>query len=211
MHNFFNSDSFFWRWFGKLADVLVLSLLWVLCCLPVLTIAPSCIALYDTVARCIHGTQDSPYRHFFRVFKSELLRGIGITVLWAVVGFALLMGYNVLYTLGKENSFVSIYSMVYLATLVIPLGIFAWLIPLEARFSHSFFGLHKTAATFAIVHLPTTGILLGLLAVAIVIGLFVPVLVFILPGLVITLQSWFIEKVFKRYIPEEETTDDTAV
>lgn len=213
MNNFFNSDNFFWRWFGKLADVLVLSLLWVLCCLPVVTIAPSCIALYDTVARCIHGTQDQPYKHFFHVLKAELLRGIGITVLWGVLGFVLLGGYNILYTLGRDNSFASVYSMVYLATLMIPMGIFAWLIPLEARFSHGFFGLHKTAATFAIVHLPTTGILLGLLAVAVVIGMFLPVLVFILPGLVVTLQSWFIEKVLKRYIPEEQedAADDTAV
>jgi uncharacterized membrane protein YesL len=208
MHNILNSDGFFWRWFGKLADVLVLSLLWVLCCLPILTIAPSCIALYDTVARCIHGTEDQPYRHFFRVLKNELLRGIGITVLWLAVGVALMFGYNVLYNVGKEHSFFAIYSMVYLATMLIPLGIFAWLVPLQARFTHSFFGLHKTAATFAIVHLPTTGIVLGILAAAIAIGMLVPVLVFILPGLVITLQCWFIEKVFKRYIPEEENNDD---
>lgn len=204
MRNVFDSDNFFWRWFGRLADVLVLSLLWVLCCLPVLTIAPACIALYDTVARCIHGTEDQPYRHFFHVLKAELLRGIGITVLWGVLGLLLLFGYNYLYQMGKENQLFATYSMVYLATMLIPLGVFAWLVPLEARFSNSFFGLHKTAATFAIVHLPTTGILLGLLAATIAIGLFVPVLFLILPGLVVTLQSWFIEKVFKRYISDDQ-------
>ena len=204
MSNVFDSDNFFWRWFGRLADVLVLSLLWVLCCLPVLTVAPACIALYDTVARCIHGKEDQPYKHFFHVLKSELLRGIGITALWGVFGLLLLCGYNFLYNMGKENQLLATYSMVYLATMVIPLGIFAWLVPLEARFSNSFFELHKTAATFAIVHLPTTAILLGLLAAAIVIGVFVPVLFLILPGLVVTLQSWFIEKVFKKYIGEEQ-------
>ena len=170
---------------------------------------PSCIALYDAVARCVHGTHDSPYKHFFRVFKAELLRGIGITVLWLALGALLVAGYNFLNHMGKSNQFMAVYASVYLATLVIPVGILAWLIPLEARFSNSFFGLHKTAATFAIVHLPTTGILLGLLVAAVAIGLFVPVLFVILPGIVVTLQSWFVEKVFKRYIPEE-TADDTA-
>lgn len=209
MNSFFNSDSFFWRWFGKLADALVLGLLWLLCCLPVVTIIPSCIALYDSVARCLHGTEDGPYKHFFRVLKSELLRGIGLTVVWLVFGGLLVIGYNFLYNMGKTNQLLSVYASVYLATMLIPLGILAWLIPLEARFEHSFVSLFKTAATFTIVHLPTTGIVLGLLAAGVIVGMFVPVIILILPGLVVTLQSWVIEKVFKRYIPEE-TNNDTA-
>lgn len=211
MNNFLNPDSFFWRWFGRLADALVLSLLWALCCLPVITIVPSCIALYDSIARCIHSQEDHPYKHFFLVLKAELLRGMGITLLWGVVGFFLMIGYNFLYQLGNTNQFAAIYSMVYLATMLIPLGIFAWLIPLEARFAHTFGSLHKTAATFAIVHLPTTGILLALPALAIVLILSIPALLPLLPGVVVTLQSWFIEKVFKKYLPQEDDSDDTTV
>lgn len=213
MNDLYGSDNFFWRWFAKIADIVVLGLLWLLCCLPVLTIAPACIALYDTVARCIHGTDEHPYKHFFRVFKAELLRGIGISALWGVVGFALVMGYNLLVNMGDGNTFVTVYSMVYLVSMVIPVGIFAWLIPLEARFTNTFFGLHKTAATFAIVHLPTTAIMLGIVVVAAVVVAFVPVLFLVLPGIVVTLQCWFVEKVFRKYIEEDQegTKDDTTV
>lgn len=213
MNNLFNPDNFFWRWFGRLADVLALSFLWALCCLPILTIVPSCIALYSSIAHCIHGPEEHPYKHFFRTLKTELLRGIGITVLWAVLGVLLTLGYNFLYQLGKTNQFAAIYSLVYLATMLIPVGILAWLIPLEARFSHSFLSLHKTAATFAIVHLPTTGIVLGILIGAVILCTFVPVISLLMPGIVVTLQSWFTEKVLKRYIPEEaeDATDDTAI
>lgn len=213
MKNIFDPDNFFWRWFGKMADVLVLSCLWLLCCLPVVTIGASGIALYDAVAQCVHGTREHPYKYFFHVFKSELLRGIGITVLWGVLAFGLMMGYNVVYQLSQTNVAFSIYSMVYLGSLLIPAGILAWLLPIEARFSYGFFGLHKAAASFTIVHLPTTALVLGVLALAVVISFFVPGLIFLMPGLVVTLQSWLIEKVFKQYIDEEEEkeTDDTAV
>ena len=219
MNNFYNTDNFFWRWFGKLADVMVLSILWLLCCLPVVTIAPSCIALYDAIARCIHGPDEHPYKRFFRTFKAELLRGIGITVLWAAIGFVLMLGYSFLYQMGETSKFAAIYSIVYLASMLIPLGIVAWLIPIESRFSHSFLSLHKTAATFSIVHLPTTAVLLGLLIVAVILLMFFPVLAIVLPGILVTVQCWFVEKVFKKYIPEEpaegetqeENTDDTAV
>lgn len=205
MNSFFDPDNFFWRWFGKMADILVLSILWMLCCLPIVTIAPACIALYDTVVRCVHGPEEHPYKHFFLSLKSELLRGIGITLLWGVLAFLLATGYNYLYYMGQSSQFAAIYSVVYLATMLIPVGILAWLIPLESRFSHSFISLHKTAATFAIVHLPTTAILIGLLVVAIALLLFFPILAILVPGLVVTLQAWFIEKVFKKYIPDANT------
>lgn len=209
MNTYYENDNFFMRWFGKMADVVLLTLLWVLCSLPLVTIGASTIALYDAIARCVHGTHESPFKYFFHVYKKELLRGILITLLWALLGFGLYMGYMYLYQWGKTNSLAAIYSMVYLGTLLIPVGIFAWLIGLEARFQYGVFGLHKAAATFAIVHLPTTGILLGIVAVAVVIAVFVPAMVLLLPGIVVTLHSWLIEKVFKKYIGEEEH-DDTA-
>lgn len=209
LSNHLNNNGFFSRWFTGMADALLLGLLWLLCCLPLVTILPACIALYDAVARCIHGSEGGPYKHFFRVFKAELLRGIGYTLLVTLLTLVLVYGYNLLNVMGQENQMFSIYAAVYLGTMLIPMGILAWMIPLEARFEHSFFGLFKSAAVFTIVHLPTTAILLGLLAAAVVIALFIPGLILILPGILVTLQSWFAEKVLKRYIPEE-TSDDTA-
>ena len=213
MNNLFNPDNFFWRWFGKLSDIFVLSILWILCCLPVLTIAPSCIALYDTIAHCVHGVEEHPYKRFFRTLKAELLRGIGITVLWGVICCILIMGYNFLYHMGENSQFAAIYSNVYLVTMLVPVAVFGWLIPIESRFTNSFVSLHKNAAAFAIVHLPPTALNLALLAAAIVLIMFIPVLALLIPGLLVTFQSWFIEKIFKQYMPDtnqEDTNDDTA-
>ena len=207
MNAYYDHENFFLRWFGKMADVVLLSLLWVLCSLPVVTIGASSIALYDTIARCVHGNEEEPFKYFFRVFKAELLRGILITLVWALLGLALYLGYCFLWQWGQTSSLANIYSVVYLGTMLIPVSILIWLIPMEARFSYGFFGLHKAAATFSIVHLPTTGIVLGILAVTAVILVFMPALVVLLPGIVVTFQSWFVEKVFKKYIGEEEQDD----
>lgn len=204
MNGYYESENFFMRWFGKLADVVLLSLLWTLCSLPLVTMGAATIALYDAVARCVHGNHESPFKYFFHVFKAELLRGILITLVWAALGFVLYLGYAFLLQWGKTSSVASVYSMVYLGTLLVPVAIFCWLIPIESRFSYGFFGLHKTAATFSFVHLPTTGIMLSITAVAAVITVFFPALAILLPGIVVTLHSYFVEKVFERYISEEE-------
>lgn len=208
MIGYSENNNFFMRWFGKLADVIMLSLLWTLCSLPLVTIGAATIALYDTIAQCIHGKHESPYKYFFHVFKTELLRGILITLVWAALGFVLYLGYSFLYQWGRENAMMRTYSMVYLGTLVIPVAIFCWLIPIESRFNYGFFGLHKEAAIFTIVHLPTTGIMLAITAAATVMTIFFPALIILLPGIVVTLHSHFAEKVFKRYISEEEQEEE---
>ena len=209
MRSYDDNENFFLRWFGKMADVVLLSLLWVLCSLPVVTIGASSIALYDTIARCVHGNHESPFKYFFHVYKTELLRGILITLVWAALGVGLYLGYCFLQQWGQDSAVARTYAMVYLGTMLIPVSILVWLIPMEARFDYGFFGLHKAAASLAIFHLPTTGIALAFLLAAVAISIFVPALIILLPGIVVTFQSWYIEKVFKKYIGEE-ADDDTA-
>ena len=52
MGRMFDPQNSFWRFFGLVPDVLILSLMWVLFSLPVVTIGASTTALYDAVA---HG------------------------------------------------------------------------------------------------------------------------------------------------------------
>ena len=191
-------------WFSKIGDFFVLSILWLLLCLPVVTFIPACIALFDSVAHCIHGTEDGCVGRFFRTLKSELLRGILLSVLWVAIGLLLFWGYSILYQMGKEDPAMATYSLVYLFTMLIPLGILAWLIPVESRFEHSFFGLFKAAVVYSIGHLPTTVLLLVIFMLALVLVFLLPVLGLLMPAIAVTVQCWLVEKVFKKYIPQDE-------
>lgn len=195
-------------WLTKIGDFFCLSLVWLLCCLPVVTFMPACIALYDSVAHCVHGDEEGAVRRFFRTLKAELLRGLLLSVLWLAVGFLLTWGYSILYQLGKQDPTIATYSLVYLCTLCIPLGILTWMIPVESRFEHSFFSLIRASAVYAIAHLPTTVLLVLLFAVTAVLLFFFPVLTALLPAITVTVQGWFIERVFKKYIPNEEVDEE---
>ena len=117
-------------------------------------------------------------------------------------------GFFLLRSLSGENDFFSAYTTIYLGTLLIPVAALIWLIPLQSRFSYGFWALHKAAVTFAIIHLPTTGIaLLFLLAAAALIAL-VPILGLVLPGPMVTAQCFFIEKILKEYMDGEGQADD---
>ncbi len=201
MNDFTQSGIF--RWMSKLGSFLVLSMLWLLCCVPVVTIIPSCVALYDTAVCCLHQDEDGPVRHFFVTLKTSLLRGIGLTVLWLVIAAILYVGYRSLTLLAGENTLLQLYATVYAGSMLIPLAMLTWLIPLEARSSDGFWALHKLALTRAIFHLPTTAALLGILILTAMILFIMPVLVVILPAIAVTFQSALAEKVLDRYALED--------
>lgn len=200
------SESFIMRWFSRFGDFFGLSLLWLLCCVPVLTIAPASIALYDTVAHCLHGKEDGPYRRFFRTLKAELLPGLGLSALWGVVFTLLILGYQITTTAGS-GTLAATYSMLYAGTLLIPLAMFLWVIPIQSRFRYRFLDLHRTALSYTVIHLPTTAGMLLTMIVTVVLLLTVPVLFMLLPAICATVQAWLIEKVFVQYMPEDDDDD----
>ena len=46
LQSFFNYDNPIWRFMGRLGDMIVLNLLWLVCSIPVVTIGASTTALY---------------------------------------------------------------------------------------------------------------------------------------------------------------------
>lgn len=207
MNELNRSDNPILYWLSKIGDFCALSLLWLLLCLPVVTFIPASIALYDSIAHCLYGTEEGPVRRFFLTLKRELLRGILLSLLWLAIGGALAYGYSILAQMGQLDPMMSAYCAVYVFTMVVPLGILAWLIPVESRFEHSFFGLFRAAAVYAISHLPTTVLLVVILLLAVVLTAFVLPLIILIPAVTVAVQCCFVERVFRKYIPQEEETD----
>lgn len=76
----------------KLGDIMILSLCWFICCLPVITIGPSSAALYYAVHKRFSDNSQHPAKDFFRSFKKNLLQGIILTVI--ILLYAGITGFN---------------------------------------------------------------------------------------------------------------------
>ena len=201
---FFNPDNWLWRGFGRLADFFILSVLWMVCSIPLVTIGAASFALYDTVAHCFRYNEGGMVSRFFSTFKRELVRGILLTVLWAVIGYLFNISYQMVTQLGDGSTFWTVLNLVYFVLLTIPVGMACWAIGLQSRFTYSVGELHKNAAMFTLGYFPRT------LAIVVIFALFYNVLinmffmVMFLPAIMVNLQSMFMEPVFRKYMPEEE-------
>lgn len=200
---FFDTENTLWHWVGKLPEMIALSVLWVLFCLPVVTVVPACIALYDAVARNLRPNETGMFRRFFRTFKNELPRGIVLSILWVGLTVFLVWVFYILKARAKEGGSWDVYLLVYQVSTLIPAAVFAWLVPLQSRFVYSFGTLFKNSCIFAISYLPYTALILGIFLAALWALEFALPLVLILPVLIVLLQSLPIEKVLKKHMPEE--------
>ena len=84
-NSLFDAESWLWKPFGYVADFLILSALWLLCSVPIVTAGAAFAALYDCCARCVLGGEQERLTRCFRTFRRELKLGSGSFLLWAAV------------------------------------------------------------------------------------------------------------------------------
>ena len=202
MSGFFNPDNWLWKFFGKAFDFFGLSCMWLLSSMFIVTIGPASIACYDAAARCLRQGEKNMAGRFFRTLKRELIPGILITLVWAVIFFVLWTGFQIVSQMGTP-----LITVVYYFSMAVPIGILCWLIPIQSRFVYKFGQLHKMAFIFALRHLPSTLVILALALATLEVCINFPFFLMFLPGIMVYLQSFFIEKVFKKYMPEEENAE----
>ena len=201
----FDPENVVFRNLARLADVIGLSLLWLLFSLPVLTVGPASAALYHAVRRGIVTREDSTYACFWRSFRENLKVGLAATVL-ALVGAGLLaIGRQVMYTAATaigQQAVVLYYA--YLVLLAVPAGILCWMFPLLSRYRVTLGQLLVRSAYLTVRVRPSTVILVLLLLEAIPSCIAVFPLILFVPVLECLLASLFVERAFLRLSPTQE-------
>ncbi len=190
-------------------DLFLLSFMWLVCSALIVTIPVASVALYDAIAHCVVGGEKEPVKRFWLTAKRELIRGVLMGILWVTACALGFMSFTYLQAVGAENPLFFVYSYVYLATMVIPVAIAIWSVPVQSRFCYGFWALHKTAAIFALSSLPQTAVMVAIVVGLVILMAFFPVaavLLFILPGILTLIQSRTVEAAFAPYM--EEDNDD---
>ena len=205
--SFFNPESPFFRFTGRVLDIVVLSVLWLVCSLPIVTIGPASAALYYSCAKCLRHQESGPYRNFLSAFRQNLKTGIGATVVFLLLAVLLDAGYLFLVmAAGTGGSVWGVVRIMYLVLLVIPVSMVSCAFPLLSRFTYTVGGLLSNSLRLTFRHLPRTVAAGALMVTAVILTvLFWYYGVMLLtPALCALLSTFLLEPVFRKYTPEEE-------
>lgn len=193
-----NGELPIWRLLGSFMDLVFVSLLWLVCSLPLITIGTASTAAYDTVIHCIRRKEPGLVARFFSTFKAELLRGALCTVVWALA--LALLGLLLVYVMGLGDSPMSFIFLVNAVVLgVVVLGSLVWVFPVLSRFQMTAGKAMTTALRLVFARLPATlAMVLALIFTVAVCFLWLFPLI-VLPGLFWYFQAEFIEPAFSQY------------
>lgn len=201
MGGLFNMDNVFFTTIGKVVDIIVLSIIWILLCIPIITIGPATTALYYTIVKVIRRERGYLMREFFTSFKANFKNGAIIGIILSILFLIMYFDRTFALSLGGTKGFLML--SVFNAMIFLLLCITTYIFPILSRFKMGKKQLMKTALFMSMKHLPTT-ILLVIIVVACAIGTYIiPMLFFVTPAVCCLLCSLLLERVFKKYMPEK--------
>ena len=89
MSGFFSLDNAFFRIVTKVCHVLFLSLIWLVCSIPIVTIGASTSAINTVMLRMVRDEESYLVRSFFKAFKANFKQS---TIIWLliIVGFIII-------------------------------------------------------------------------------------------------------------------------
>ena len=210
MSGLFDPENRLWRWVDRIADVLVLSLLWTACSLPVVTVGAASTALYDAAFHCLRSGERTPYSRFFRTLRREFKTATLSWLAWGGALAALLAGHFALVQFGGGAQAPLILAMACIVLAAIPAGALCWAFPLLARFQYTFGGLSRTALQFWFAHLPSTLVMTILLALCVDWTLQLVFPLCFLPCLLALAHSFFTERAFRRRMLDQADSPSGA-
>lgn len=203
----FKLDSPLMNFLNKVADIMILNVLFLIFSIPFFTIGAAFSAAYYMAFKMVKNEETYIVRGFWKAFKDNFKQGTVIWLLLVVVLGILTADFRIIMYSGIEFAqWIRIAMMV--VTFLVLLGVM-FLFPLQARFVNPVKNTIKNAFLMAISHLPTAVLLIGIYAVPVIVFYFVPqslpIMILLAFGLVIYLKSFLLLRVFKRY--EEALVD----
>jgi len=203
----FAFDGDFYTYTGKLFDLLAINVFWLLGSLPIFSAGAAFAAMYDTVILSVRKDRDTMGRHFWRVWKRDLVQSIP---LWGMVlgaAFVLLLNIGIL---GKKtDGLVGLFFMVfYFVCLALLLIAACYAFPALSRFKMPVRWIVKLAFYMTFRYFPISLLLLAILGAAYYLLLQQPLLALVVPSVFTLAASMLVEPLLERHSPKSDEKNE---
>ncbi len=147
--DFLKIDSPFMKFLGTMADLMILNMLTVLCCVPIVTAGASFTAMHYVLQKLVRGEENYVSRQFFHSFKENFVQSTIIWIGMVVVYGALFVDWRILRMQGDQfPGFLII--LLYGAAVIIFLYTL-YIFPVLARYKNTIRGILKLAFSMTIM------------------------------------------------------------
>lgn len=204
----FAMDGLFARVMNHLWNLIFVSILWFVCCLPVFTVGAANTAAYYTAAKVVRRHNGTVFAEFMSAFRLNFKQATAFSLLQTVILALLVIDCVYFYGDAAQSSFLMLYLFYLMIAMVVACG--SYFYPLLSRFSMTVFRFFRMSAVLMFRHLITTILLLLLLGVMLIGVYLMPWGILVFPGTMFWLQSFLMEPILLKYSPRPEEGSEEA-
>lgn len=220
MNKWFNLDSPIMVGLARMADLVMLSALWFVCCLPVITIGASTTAMYYVALKIVRNEEDVKIvTAFFQGFKSNFKQATAMNIVSLVIGVVLAL--DCIFWYNGEGSMAMLSCALFFAMFIWLLCIMYYAYPLQAQFYNTVKQTLINAAILSMRKFPITVIVFALNMLPFILacippqGLTVvvrtaPVWFLLFPGVAAVINARLFVKIFDPFLKAAKNKEKQA-
>ena len=208
-----NINSPFFQFMNTLAEYILLNILWLICCIPIVTIGASTTALYYVTMQTAREEHGYIARSFFRSFKENFKQS---TIIWLIMFLiGAILTFNVSFWFTMKSTIGNILGALISVALLLYVFTLFYVFPLLARFNNTVKQTIKNALFISLQNLKQT-LIITVVNILIVLALYllpISAVFFVLFGFAFFayLNSFQYVKVFKCYETDLNDSDESTI
>lgn len=208
------TDNVVMRALGKIGDMICLNVMWLICCIPIITIGASTTALYTVMLRMVKNEEGYIFRGFLKAFKSNFKQSTLIWLILLLLGIVWTVDFRVAGFMPGMAGI--ILSAIFLALGFILLSVMIYIFPLTARYENGIKATFKNALILTVAKLPYTFLMVAIIVAAVFASLWSAfTLLFSLPlwliiggALIAWVNSYILRRVFVVFEGSDSRTEE---
>lgn len=199
---FFDYDSPLMSALTKVANLMILNLLTIVCCIPIITIGPALTALHYMCLKMVRNEESYIVKGYFKAFKDSFKQSIGVWLVLLVIIIVFAGDYLIIYHSGIQ--FPYWFQVALAAVAIIGLFEFMMVFPVMGKFENTTLKTLKNALIISVVKFPITLLMIVMNAVPIFVTIyFFEIFPFVLM-FGISAPAYFSEKLLNKYFKSLE-------
>lgn len=213
MRDIFNMDGGLFRFLSKVADMFILNILFIICCIPIVTIGAASTALVYVFLKMKDGEEGYISRTFFRSFKQNFKQS---TIIWLILlVLAVILGIDHRMVQLMEGTMAKVMQVVVYIGMLVWMMEFTFVFPIQSRFYNSVKNTMRNALLLALANFPRALAMIAITIAAVWVTFlngttfWYGILVWIMFGF--SILAWtnaaLMYGVIKKMMPPEETDE----
>jgi len=171
----FRIDGVLYRMLDKAVDFFFLNVIWILLCIPIITIFPATVAMFGVIRQWVRKEDVPVFNSFFKLFKENFKKGFMAGIIW--FGLAYLLYFNITVSLQMEGILKLFMLSILISFCILFILLSIFLLPVIVQYEMRLGSLIKNSLLLSVSQLKVSLLSLMIILTALSITYLIPVMI----------------------------------